>query len=182
MTGHVAWLRERLAEYAFAHPAESETVDQFAALLDHADDIPDPAHYLPGHLTASAFVLDSSRSSVVLIHHDKLDRWLQPGGHIESDDTGLQEAARRELEEETGIKDVIDLGLLDLDVHDIPERGDVPAHAHFDVRFAFQATHNELRALDGVRDCVWVPLDRLDEYEPDASVVRSSAKLLRMIG
>lgn len=178
----VAWLRAHLAEYSFANPTEATTVDRFASLLEHVDDITDPAHYMPGHLTASAFAVDPAEGSLLLVHHEKLDRWLQPGGHIEPTDTALEMAARRELEEETGLSDAAGLGLLDLDVHDIPARSDVPAHAHFDVRFAFRATSNEIRALEGVRDCAWVLFDQLDGYEPDESVVRSAAKLRRLIG
>ncbi|HEY6909072.1 MAG TPA: hypothetical protein VI356_06870, partial [Myxococcales bacterium] len=38
-----------------------------------------------GHLTGSGFVLDASRSRVLLLHHKKLGRWLQPGGHGEGE-------------------------------------------------------------------------------------------------
>ncbi|CAN5568872.1 hypothetical protein BH23CHL5_BH23CHL5_02200 [soil metagenome] len=40
--------------------------------------------------------------SVLLHHHQKLNRWLPPGGHIETDELP-DEAAIREVLEETGI-------------------------------------------------------------------------------
>lgn len=180
-TSPVSWLRETLAEYAFSNPSETSTVDEFWRLLDHADDITDPAHYLPGHLTASAFALHPDGNAILLIHHEKLERWLQPGGHIERDDPTLEQAARRELAEETGVSDVSALGLIDLDVHLIPERGDVPEHAHFDVRFAFRCSSTTIDALDGVHESVWAPIDQLADYDTDDSVRRAAAKLSRPI-
>jgi len=178
----VAWLRDGLAEYAFRNPGESLDVDEFWALLDHADDITDPAHYLPGHLTASAFTLNPNEDSLLLIHHQKLDRWLQPGGHIDGGDVSLESAALRELAEETGVAAVESLGLLDLDVHQIPQRGDVPGHIHYDVRFAFRSRSPTISALDGVHEAVWAPLDELGEFDTDDSVLRAALKLRGQIG
>lgn len=177
----VAWLSDTLADYSFAHPSETETVEAFRALLDHADDIADPAHYLPGHLTASAFAVDRSGEALLLVHHAKLGRWLQPGGHVDPADHSLEGAARRELEEETGLAQVESLGLFDLDVHRIPERGDVPSHDHYDVRFGFRSRHDDITAGEGVHEAVWARLDALGEHLTDSSVVRAAAKLRRLI-
>ena len=38
-----------------------------------------------GHLTASAVVIDPVRNQTVLLLHQKLKRWLQPGGHCDGD-------------------------------------------------------------------------------------------------
>lgn len=40
---------------------------------------------LVGHLTASAWIVDSRRTRTLLTHHRKLDRWLQLGGHVDGD-------------------------------------------------------------------------------------------------
>lgn len=177
----VAWLQDVLAEYAFSNPSENDAVSEFWKLLDHADDVTDPAHYLPGHITASAFALHPDGNSLLLIHHEKLDRWLQPGGHVEPGDQSLEDAARRELAEETGVVEVVCLGLLDLDVHVIPERGDIPRHAHYDVRFAFRCASTDIEALGGVHQSAWAPLTQLDRYDTDDSVRRAGAKLSRLI-
>src|SRR4051812_38099205 len=58
-------------------------------------------HFQPGHFTASGFILSPDGHSVLLIHHTKLDRWLQPGGHVESVDVSLSASAAREVLEET---------------------------------------------------------------------------------
>ena len=130
---------------------------------------------LAGHLTASAWVLDKTLTHVAMIHHRKLDKWLQPGGHIEETDVSWRDAAQREVTEEIGLTQFVsrsgDAQLFDVDVHAIPERGDVPAHFHYDLRFLFVAdTHAEHDAehdaelqlnADEAHDCRWFALDAL---------------------
>lgn len=49
---------------------------------------------------ASGILVESGK--ILLVHHNKFDKWVFPGGHIESDETPNQ-AAIREFFEETGI-------------------------------------------------------------------------------
>jgi 8-oxo-dGTP pyrophosphatase MutT (NUDIX family) len=52
------------------------------------------------HFTVAVFVVEDGR---VLLHlHRRLGRWLPPGGHVEADELP-DEAALREVEEETGV-------------------------------------------------------------------------------
>lgn len=89
----------------------------------------------PGHLTGSGFVVDPVAGKVLLIHHRKLDRWLQPGGHADGDGL-LIRVALREIVEETGLEHVVVLEpAFDVDIHAIPARGADPHHLHLDLRF-----------------------------------------------
>lgn len=140
-------------------------------------------HFAPGHFTASAFVLAPDRAALLLVHHRKLDRWLQPGGHVEATDGDLLAAARREVLEETGIAE-LDLeqpGSFDLDVHPIPALGLELPHEHFDVRFLFRAGTSELRLSAESKAVRWVPLAELDAGSgssvSDESVLRAVRKL-----
>ena len=54
-------------------------------------------------LCASAFIINPKDKKILLVKHGDYDKWLQPGGHIEEDETP-EEAAIREVYEETGIK------------------------------------------------------------------------------
>jgi len=105
------------------------------------------------HFTATAFVVDS-QGRTLLIHHNRLQRWMPPGGHIDPNETP-EETAKRECKEETGL-DVEIFGDNQTDVftgnpnegnmlkkphamllENIPaseERGE-PAHQHMDFIF-----------------------------------------------
>lgn len=139
----------------------------------------DRQQYLPGHFTASAFVVAPTHACTLLIAHPTLGLWLQPGGHIEADDTTPLMAAQREVLEETGLRNVEFVStLFDIDVHDIPARGELPAHRHYDLRFL--GVVNDLPAVlspEGVR-VEWVALAHLDRYTPDESVHRMATKYL----
>ncbi len=89
----------------------------------------------PGHFTASALVVSTTAHRVLLIQHPTLDRWLQPGGHIDPEDGTVLDAATREVREETGCEPEVDPTVVDLDVHRIPARANRAAHDHYDVRF-----------------------------------------------
>lgn len=137
---------------------------------------------LAGHLTASAWVLDRARMLTALIHHRKLNRWLQPGGHIEDVDATWRAAAQREATEETGLANfTAELGvdeLFDVDVHPIPARKDEPAHFHYDLRFLFVADVDAVgRTLvinaDEAHDCRWFALaDLANDPAMDTSMRR----------
>ena len=55
------------------------------------------------HFCASAFVINPQNKKILLVKHNDYEKWVQPGGHIENDETP-EEAAIREVYEETGIK------------------------------------------------------------------------------
>ena len=55
------------------------------------------------HYCASAFVINPENKTLLLVKHSDYDKWVQPGGHIE-DEENPEEAAIREVYEETGIK------------------------------------------------------------------------------
>ena len=109
-------------------------------ILDFVDAHDDALHRScrTGHLTGSALVVDATGERVVVLHHRKLDRWLQPGGHCDGD-ANLAAVALREASEETGIDDLRVLPVaVDLDVHEVAPPDDGP-HLHLDVRYLVQA-------------------------------------------
>ena len=99
---------------------------------------------LEGHFTASAFLLNKAKDQALLMHHKKLDKWMQLGGHCDGDSDVLQ-VAIKEAQEESGIKAIEPLSfeIFDIDIHKIPERGDVKEHLHYDVRFILRVISDE---------------------------------------
>ena len=81
-----------LEKYQLLYPDELETISRFNDLLFFEDCF--SRSLLSGHLTASTWVLDKSRKQVLLLHHKKLDRWLQPGGHADGEQNLLHVAMK----------------------------------------------------------------------------------------
>lgn len=178
-----ATVRDLLDSFEPFDATEAEHARRMRELLDGSQP-PGPFardHYLPGHFTASAFVLSPDEQDLLLVLHGKLGRWLQPGGHFEPQDADPLAAARREVQEETGLGDVrlASNGLFDVDVHVIPPRATEPRHEHFDLRFLFVASSREAKAGSDARDTRWVPVVEVARVETDDSVLRAVKRLLR---
>ncbi len=133
---------------------------------------------LEGHVTGSAWILDSTRQKVLLTHHKKLNLWLQPGGHADGDSDILR-VAWREAREESGIDGVAPINgeIFDVDVHLIPARKDEPQHYHYDVRFAFVAPEGaQFVVSEESHDLRWVSRQELSQLKVDQSVERMAEK------
>jgi 8-oxo-dGTP pyrophosphatase MutT (NUDIX family) len=116
----------------------------------------------PGHLTASIVLLDTAGEHVLLTLHPRVGRWLQLGGHCESADGSLPEAALREGTEESGITGIsVDPTPLHLAVHPITCSLGVPTR-HLDVRFVGVAPPGARESISPESlDLAWWPLDAL---------------------
>ncbi|HKA13679.1 MAG TPA: NUDIX hydrolase [Myxococcota bacterium] len=176
-----------LARHARAHPEDAAAGARFARLLEDTRAPFSRDQYSPGHITCSACVLDAQGAHVLLLHHARLGRWLQPGGHAEPGDATPLAGALRELREESGLADPAPLcgaegsALVDVDVHEIPARGAEPAHLHFDLRYGFVADGGAaLRRSEESIALRWVLVERLAELETDESVTRLVARALAM--
>jgi len=167
--------RDAIAEVLASIPPGDTVMEghrRFVAdLVAEHDDVLDRT-CRPGHLTASAMVLDADRTHALLLFHTKLQRWLQPGGHADGDGH-LARVALREAVEETGIADLlIDQRPLDVDVHEVdPPKED--AHLHLDVRYVVLAPagaapvgNHESEALE------WVPVDEVASRGVDDGLLR----------
>ncbi len=170
-------LKLAVAEVRVASGAGPDQVETQRQILEFCAEHPDALYRscLEGHLTGSALIVDPKQSAVLLIHHKKLGRWLQPGGHVDGQGD-LGAAALREAQEETGIEglELIEPAI-DLDIHAIPSRGPEPAHRHFDVRYLVLAPPDAVVSInDESLEARWVTTD-----DPDGLI--ASAELRRLV-
>ncbi len=178
---HRQALLRLLDRYGVQHPEEPEHVSRIRSLVTrHANCFERTC--LPGHITASSWIVSHDHSRVLFTHHRKLDRWLQLGGHADGDSEVLS-VALREAREESGMEDfeVVWSGAppvpFDLDVHSIPAFGDDPEHEHHDVRFLLVAGGDqELVISDESNDLRWFSWDELDEIIDEESLERLGRK------
>ena len=165
-------------------PADAEEARDRDQILEFVErhELPFDRKIREGHLTGSAITVSADGSRALLLHHRKLDRWLQPGGHGDPGETTGEEVAMREALEETGIAG---LALhesaprpLDVDVHDIPARGDEPAHQHLDLRYLVWAPADARvsPALAELHEIRWVAWDETDPLGLDHGLRRALAK------
>jgi 8-oxo-dGTP pyrophosphatase MutT (NUDIX family) len=123
---------------------------------------------VPGHVTASALVLDAS-GQVLLTLHPRLGRWVQLGGHCEDADDDILAAALREATEESGVGGLrIDPGLVAVHVHPVTCSLGVPTR-HLDLQFVARAPVDaEIAVSSESLDLRWWPADALPDGTDDA--------------
>jgi 8-oxo-dGTP pyrophosphatase MutT (NUDIX family) len=118
----------------------------------------------PGHITASALVIEPVSRRVLLTLHPRAQLWLQVGGHCESGDGTLLDVAAREAREESGLGALsFDPDPLSLDIHPITCSLGVPTR-HFDVCFLALAPEGAEPVIsDESDDLQWFSWDELPE-------------------
>jgi len=137
---------------------------------------------LSGHITGSAWVVDSAREQVLLTHHRFLDKWLQLGGHADGESNVLK-VALREAHEESGIDGIrpVNESVFDVDIHEIPARGAEPSHFHYDVRFLLEADSSRpLLLTSESKALAWVKLSEVERLTSERSVLRMVQKTPRV--
>lgn len=129
---------------------------------------------MPGHLTASAFLLNPDKSQALLMHHKKLSLWIQPGGHADGEQQLLQ-VAIKEAKEESGLTQIIPLSphIFDLDIHLVPAHAKDPEHLHYDVRFLLQSLDTQVPAGNPESFAVqWFDIQNYQAHHLEPSVNR----------
>ena len=126
----------------------------------------------PGHLTGSSLVIRPEDSKILVLFHVKLKRWLQPGGHADSDGD-MARVALREAIEETGIPQLeIVEPPIDLDIHVVdPPYEDV--HEHHDVRYLVLAPEDSCpKGNYESTGFQWLDPDEIQQIDPDDGFIR----------
>ncbi len=124
---------------------------------------------VPGHITASALVLDHTGGRALLTLHPRVGRWVQLGGHCEDADADIVAAALREATEESGITGLrLDPRLAAVHVHPVTCSLGVPTR-HLDLQFVAHAPAGaQIGISDESVDLRWWPVHALPDDADDA--------------
>ncbi|HUY43466.1 MAG TPA: NUDIX domain-containing protein [Acidimicrobiales bacterium] len=154
-------LRDAIGQIDPVDERERDSIARTLERLDRGDD-PFSESGDPHHVTASAFVV--SERGVILHLHRRLGIWVQPGGHVDSDESP-EAASLRETREETGlvVRHTAPALLFHVDVHPGP-RG----HTHYDLRYVLLAEAAEPKPPPGESPEVYwfAPDEALARCEP----------------
>ena len=165
-------LKQLLQDYADRFPEETAVpcfirfVNTYSNCFERSLEV--------GHVTASAWIIDPTANKVLLVHHKKLNLWLQPGGHCDGDPDVIR-VVRKEVYEETGLRSykLMDKQIFDLDIHTIPHWNGIPEHKHFDVRFLIHADKEEaIQVSEESNDLQWFDFSEVKKTAADQSIIR----------
>ncbi len=119
-----------------------------------------------GHFTGSAFLINSNGTKFLLMHHLKLDKWLQPGGHADGNDD-LLIVSIQEAREETGIYEIEPVfeNIYDIDIHTIPANSREPEHKHYDVRFLLKAGQDNFVKNSESKALTWIEFSSYNSFK-----------------
>lgn len=126
------------------------------------------------HMTASAWVVNPSRTKVLMVYHNIYQSWSWMGGHADGE-RDLLAVALREVNEESGVQhvrpvtnDIFSLEILTVDGH--VKRGQyVPSHLHLNVTYLLEADEADpLLVCDEENSGVqWFELDEAIEVSSE---------------
>lgn len=176
-----------LASHACEDDSESRSVVLMRQMIASIPNILAP-NCETGHVTGSALVIDVPAQKVLLMHHRKLDRWLQMGGHGNFE-VSPAAIALREAREESGLEDLAFLNAsalpdpFDVDVHIISMRSGMPEHYHLDFRYLLvTSTPHLIRRREAeANELRWFAFDEVERLELDAPTMRLIRKAHRFI-
>lgn len=136
-----------LHDYLLIFPKEQERQSLVLDYLQkHSDEEITNWNNFDGHIVVGGFIYAKKEHKFLVLYHRDLKMFLYPGGHINKDDSNPLNAVKREIFEETGIKNLEQVKLskselipLDIDTHkiDYNKRLNLPEHYHFEFRYLF---------------------------------------------
>jgi 8-oxo-dGTP pyrophosphatase MutT (NUDIX family) len=132
-----------------------------------------------GHIVANALIIN--KDEVLLIFHNKLKKFIQPGGHVDPSDKSIIDATIREIKEETGLKNI----MLDpwhkenkipifIETHQMPESKKEEKHLHHDFIYVFHTDTKKIELqISEVSDFKWEKINNILEKNPNSFVGKS---------
>ncbi len=180
---------ELIARLDACIPEDDREAQEKDMILSYVRQHPDTVllrENLAAHFTSSAFIVNAAGDKMLMVHHTQRGVWSWPGGHADGE-SDLSLVARKEAEEETGIRNLkllspVPASLDVLHVHGHMKKGKwVNAHLHLTTAYLFLADENApLWVKEDENTAVaWLPFSFINEDHFDAEDVYLYGKLAR---
>lgn len=139
--------KEQIQAYTPYNEQEKADKEMMLRCIENFEDVLTRENQL-FHFTASNWIVNKERTKILMVYHNIYQSWAWTGGHADGE-ADLEGVAKREAEEETGLKNlkllsdgIYGLQILGVDSH--RKRGKyVPTHMHFDCCYLFEADEEE---------------------------------------
>ena len=145
------------------------------------------SRYMLMHFTASAFVVNPSRTKMLVVYHKIYDGLIYPGGHADGE-SDLLSVAVREVMEETNVKpkvlqeSIFAISVLSARSH-VKGKEYVPSHIDLDLIYLMEASEEEVLKfrLDESSDVRWLPFSEADGREVVDYMRPVNARLIKKL-
>ena len=160
------WI-EDIKNYKPYNEQEAKDKDLILKCINLHDDILTRENTI-AHITSSGYIVNKSRTKVLMIYHNIYKSWAWTGGHADGD-SDLLHVAIKEAKEETGIKearpitnDICSIDILPVNAH-IKRGKYVASHLHLSVAYILEADENEELVVkeDENSGVKWVDIDKV---------------------
>ena len=175
-------LKEQIEKYEPYNEQEEKDKQIMIKYMDTFEDVLTRDNEF-GHFTASAWVVNQSRTKVLMIYHNIYKSWAWTGGHADGE-SNLLHTAIRELKEETGVKNVkvLEDNIFSLEIICVNghiKRGRyVSSHVHLNVTYLLEVNEDEeLKIKEDENSGVkWVNIEDIEKLSNETWMIEKIYK------
>ena len=180
-------LREQIEKYIPSCEQEVRDKEVILRCMDKFNDLLVRENELC-HFTASIWAVNKDRTKTLMAYHNLYDSWAWTGGHADGEEN-LKEVALRELQEETGVKNIklVTENILALDVlhveRHIKKGKFVPSHLHLNLTYLIEVDENdELKIKEDENQGVkWFLIDEIFNVVKEEGMKKVYSKLIEKV-
>lgn len=179
-------LEKELKEYKPFNEQEKRDKELILQWLQNGDKIFTRENKV-AHITVSAWIVNANRDKVLMAYHNIYDSWAWLGGHVDGN-KNLREVVLKEVEEESGVKevkflstDIFSIEILTVDGHE--KKGEyISSHLHLNFTFLLEADEKMSLQIkpDENSGVEWIKVDEISKRSSEKWFVeRIYSKLYR---
>ncbi len=166
-------LRKQIENYKPYNEQEQKDKQTMLKYMDTFDNILVRENEF-AHFTASIWAVNPEKTKILMAYHNLYQAWAWTGGHSDGE-ANLLKVAMKELQEETGVKNIkpletepLSLEILTVDGH--VKRGKyISSHLHLNVTYLIEVEEKEILKIkeDENSAVKWIPIEEINQYSTE---------------